>query len=154
MSTQRKGRAIAMSDEERDAFLREAPVVRVATVGAGGSPHLSALWFVWDGTALWLNSLTRSQRWTDITRDQRVSLIVDDGGSDFLSLRGIELQGTAETVGEIPRTGEPVDELTAPEQLFADKYSPGRAFQYDGRHGWLRITPDKIVSWDFSKLRR
>jgi len=23
---------------------------------------------------------------------------------------------------------------------------------HDGRHAWLRITPDKIVSWDFRKL--
>jgi hypothetical protein len=23
---------------------------------------------------------------------------------------------------------------------------------YDGRHAWLRITPAKIVSWDFRKL--
>lgn len=154
MSTQRKGKAIAMSDEERDAFLRSAPVVRVATVSVSGRPHVSALWFVWDGTALWLNSLTRSQRWTDITRDPRVSLIVDDGGKDFLSLRGVELQGTAEIIGEVPRTGEPVDALTVPEKLFADKYADGRPFHYDGRHAWLRITPEKVVSWDFGKMRR
>jgi hypothetical protein len=23
---------------------------------------------------------------------------------------------------------------------------------HDGRHAWLRITPGKIVSWDFRKL--
>ena len=23
---------------------------------------------------------------------------------------------------------------------------------HDGRHAWLRIVPDKIVSWDFRKL--
>jgi len=53
----------------------------------------------------------------------------------------------------VPRTGEPVGALTEPEQLFADKYAGGR-FSYDGRHGWLRLLPDKIVSWDFSKMRR
>jgi hypothetical protein len=29
----------------------------------------------------------------------------------------------------------------------------GGSFRYDGRHGWLRVTPAKIVSWDFAKLR-
>jgi hypothetical protein len=173
MTGQRKGTAIAMTDGDRDTFLRTQPVCRAATVGPGGHPHVSALWFVWDGTALWLNSLTRSQRWADIARDPRLSVIVDEGGADFLRLRGVELRGSAEIVGEVPRTGEPADPpppthlpfplhdppptspdpLHGPEQLFADKYMGGGSFRYDGRHGWLRVTPAKIVSWDFAKLR-
>ena len=23
---------------------------------------------------------------------------------------------------------------------------------HDGRHGWLRLTPEKITSWDFRKI--
>ncbi|MQY31334.1 pyridoxamine 5'-phosphate oxidase family protein [Nocardia aurantia] len=154
MTGQRRGHAIAMTTEERDAFLTTAPLVRIATLGPGGHPHTSALWFVWDGTALWLNSLVRSQRWTDLGRDPRLSAIVDDGGADFLQLRGVELRGTAETVGEAPRTGEANSQLAEPERLFAAKYSPGRDFHYDGRHGWLRLVPERVVSWDFSKMWR
>ncbi|GAA3219632.1 pyridoxamine 5'-phosphate oxidase family protein [Actinocorallia longicatena] len=142
-----------MTDPERDAFLRSQPICRVATVGPTGSPHASALWFVWDGTALWLNSLVRSRRWSDLDRDPRVSVIVDDGGTDFLALRGVELQGGAQIIGETPRTGEPVEQLVAPERLFADKYAGGGDFRYDGRHAWLRLVPEKTVSWDFGKLR-
>ncbi|MFD3926973.1 pyridoxamine 5'-phosphate oxidase family protein [Streptomyces sp. NPDC058614] len=153
MPGQRRGTRIAMTDEERDTFLGTQPVCRVATVGPDGHPHTSALWFVWDGTALWLNSLTKSRRWADICNRSAISVIVDDGGFDFLRLRGVELLGSARTVGEVPRTGEPLDELVAPERLFADKYAGGGAFRYDGRHGWLRLTPETIVSWDFAKLR-
>ena len=153
MLRQRRGTAIAMTDEERDVFLRTQPVCRVATIGPGGAPHASALWFVWDGTALWLNSLTRSQRWTDLSRDARLSVVVDEGGADFLRLRGVELSGRAQVVGETPRTGEPAEELREPERLFADKYAGGE-FRYDGRHGWLRVLPDKVVSWNFAKLAR
>lgn len=53
-------------------------------------------------------------------------------------------------VGTVDSGG--VDELRAPEQLFADKYTGGE-FRYDGRHGWLRVVPEKVVSWDFAKLR-
>ncbi|MDX2541559.1 pyridoxamine 5'-phosphate oxidase family protein [Streptomyces sp. WI04-05B] len=154
MTGQRRGTAIAMTDSERDTFLRTQPVCRVATLGAGGDPHVSALWFVWDGTDLWLNSLVRSQRWTDLERDRRIGVIVDDGGGDFVRLRGVELRGEVEVVGETPRQGAPVDELREPERLFADKYADGRDFPYDGRHAWLRVTAQKVVSWDFSKLRR
>jgi hypothetical protein len=28
----------------------------------------------------------------------------------------------------------------------------GAEMTHDGRHAWLRVTPQKIVSWDFRKL--
>jgi len=152
MPGQRRGTAIAMTEDERDTFLRSRPVCRVATVGRDGRPHASALWFIWDGSGVWLNSLTRSRRWADLDGDPRLSVIVDDGGLDFLHLRGVELQGRAEVVGEVPRKGEPHDELAVPERLFADKYAGGGTLRHDGRHAWLRLHPEKIASWDFAKL--
>lgn len=105
VKTQRRGRAIAMTREEVDAFLAGERTCRVATVGSDGEPHVAPLWFVWDGEHVWLNSLVRSQRWTDLQRDPRVSLVVD---------AGVE-------------------------------------FAVDGRHAWLRIDVEKLVSWDFRK---
>jgi len=150
MREQRRSRRIAMTPEERDAYLTEQRTCRVATVNADGAPHVSPLWFVWDGTSLWLNSIVRSQRWVDLERDPRVSVVVDDG-IEFGELRGVELIGRVEQVGEVPRTGEPVPELEVPEQLKADKYSGGQVV-HDGRHALLRLTPEKIISWDFRKM--
>ena len=150
MREQRRGRRTAMAPEERETFLRGERTCRVASVGGDGSPHVTPLWFVWDGASLWLTSIVRSQRWTDLQRDGRVSVIVDTG-HDFMELRGVEIKGRAEVVGEVPRTGEPNAELEVPERLFADKYAGGRV-HHDGRHAWLRITPEKMVSWDFRKL--
>lgn len=138
-----------MTPEELDTFLSEQRTCRVATVGPHG-PHATPLWFVWDGRALWLTSLTRSQRWADLQRDPRIAVIVD-AGEDYGELRGVELRGTVEVVGEVPRVGAPVPELEWPEQAFANKYGDG-TFRYDGKHAWLRLVPDKIVSWDFRKL--
>ncbi|MBL7499426.1 pyridoxamine 5'-phosphate oxidase family protein [Frankia nepalensis] len=153
-SQQRRGKRIAMSPEEVDAFLLDARTCRVSTVGADGAPHTSALWFVWDGTALWLNSVGRSQRWTDLARDPRVSVLID-AGHDFGELHGVELTGRVEVVGEVPRTGDPAaaDLLTTPEKLFGDKYANGKFF-YDGGHAWLKLVPERVVSWDFRKMRR
>ena len=139
-----------MAPEERETFLRDERTCRVASVGGDGSPHVTPLWFVWDGRSLWLTSIVRSQRWTDLQRDGRVSVIVDTG-HDFMELRGVEIKGHAEVVGEVPRTGEPNAELEVPERLFADKYAGGRV-HHDGRHAWLRVSPEKMVSWDFRKL--
>ncbi len=150
MEAQRRGGKLAMSAEERDAFLVAERTCRVASIGADGSPHVTPLWFAWDGAALWLTSIVRSQRWTDLQRDNRVSVIVD-AGDPFTELRGVELRGVAEVVGEVPRTGEPVAELDEPERIFGAKYVGG-TMRHDGRHAWIRVTPAKIVSWDFRKI--
>lgn len=146
---QRRGRRIAMSKEELDEFLTTERTCRIATTGPNG-PHNTPLWFVWDGAALWLTSLVRSQRWTDMERDPRVAVVVD-AGEDYGELRGAELRGRVEKVGEAPRTGEPNEELLEPESLIAAKYFGGQ-MHHDGRHAWLRLVPEKITSWDFRKI--
>jgi hypothetical protein len=148
---QRRARRIAMSDEERDAFLQEQRVCRVASVDAGGTPHVTPLWFVWDGAHLWLNSITRSQRHTNLLRNPRVALVVD-AGHEYVELRGVELTGTVHAVGEHPRTGTANPELEPVETAFAAKYLGGGPFHHDGRHGWLRVDPDRQYTWDFRKL--
>jgi hypothetical protein len=148
---QRRGRAIAMTAAEVDEFLATERTCRVATAGADGRPHVAPLWFVWDGQSLWLSSLVRSQRWTDLMRDSRVAVVVD-AGVEYSQLRGVELSGAVAPVGDTPRAAGPDPSLAEPERLFAAKYTRGVPVPPDGRHGWLRLTPQKLVSWDFRKL--
>jgi PPOX class probable F420-dependent enzyme len=150
---QRRGRVIAMSAEELTSFLTEQRTCRFATTGPDG-PHVAPVWFVWDGQALWVYSLTRSQRWANVTRDPRVAVVVDDG-HHYHELHGVEIEGEAVVVGPVPRTGDQdpqVPDLAEPERLMAAKYFDHTEMIHDGRHAWLRITPRKMVSWDFRKL--
>jgi hypothetical protein len=140
-----------MSTAEVDEFLGGARTCRLASVGPAG-PHVTPLWFVWREGSMWMQSLTRSQRWADLMRDPRVAVVVDDG-DEYLELRGVELRGEVTTVGETPRVGaEDIPELTVVEAAFARKYLDGGEFGYDERHAWLRLHPTKVVSWDFRKI--
>src|SRR5215471_8707094 len=96
---QRRGRSLAMTAAERDEFLAAERTCRAATLSPDG-PHVMALWFAWAGGSLWLNSLVRSQRWADVLRDPRVAVVID-AGEQFSELRGVEIRGTAEPVGEV-----------------------------------------------------
>ena len=147
---QRRGRKIAMTEAELDAFLGEERTCRVASVGTRG-PHVTPLWFVWSGGGIWLYSLTRSQRWADIVRRPQVAVVVD-AGHDYLELRGVEISGVAEVVGPAPRTGGEEPRLTEVERLFALKYTGQDELYFDGRHGWLRVPVTEVRSWDFRKL--
>ncbi|SFB14139.1 Pyridoxamine 5'-phosphate oxidase [Amycolatopsis marina] len=139
-----------MTPDEIDAYLTEERMCRVATINEHG-PHLTALWFVWHDQAVWIYSITGSQRWVDISRDPRVAVLMDSG-HDYFELRGVEITGTAEVVGEVPRVGESCPELHEPERLIARKYFDTDQMPYDERHAWLRITPGKIASWSFRKM--
>lgn len=149
--TQRRGRRIMMTEAERDTFLAEQRTCRVATVGGDGAPHVGALWFVWDGASVWLYSITRSKRWAQLRKDPRIAVVVDDGHA-YGELRGVELAGRAAFVGEAPRRGTACPELDAPERMFATKYFGLAEMPHDGRHAWLRLTPESVTSWDFRKI--
>jgi hypothetical protein len=96
--------------------------------------------------------VVKSQRWVNVVRNARISVLVD-GGVEFSELHGVEIIGDAEVVGEVPRTDRLDPTLAEPERLFGEKYAAGR-FVADGRHVWLRMVPEKIVSWDFRKFGR
>lgn len=148
---QRRAKSIAMTPSELDAFLAEQRTCRVGTINAKGHPHVTPLWFAWDGDSLWLYSIVKSQRWTDVTRDPRIAVTVD-AGEDYAELRGVEIIGRADVIGDAPRTGTVDKALVEPQRLFSQKYWDSSPFTDDGRHGWLRVQPEKLTSWDFRKL--
>lgn len=148
---QRKRRRISMSEDEQDAFLDSARVVRLASLRGDGHPDVTPLWFVWVDRFLWISSLVPSQRWVNIVRDPRVAGVIDDGDG-YRELRGVEVIGYAEAVGEQPRTGLPHSELARVEAAYAAKYDVPDGQMYDGRHAWLRVAPASVLSWDHRKI--
>ena len=94
----------------------------MATVGTDG-PHVTALWFVWDGQSVWLTSIVRSQRWTDVERDPRMTVLVD-AGEGYAELRGVEIRGRptgGRGAPHRPTHRQPAE----PERLFGAKYRGG-----------------------------
>lgn len=150
LKPQKRGQRVAMTTEEVDALLSTARTLRLASVGADGAPHNSPLWFAWDGANIWLNSVVKSQRWTNLMRDPRVSAVVD-GGEGYMELHGVEIIGKVEPVGDVPRLNDPDERVAEAERIYGDKYSNGK-YVPDERHAWLKLTPEKLVSWDFRKL--
>ncbi|MCU1476388.1 MAG: pyridoxamine 5-phosphate oxidase [Subtercola sp.] len=147
---QRHRRVLQMDAGEVDAFLHEQRTARFASTDAAGHPHVTPVWFVWDGSAVWVSSLLRSQRWSDVAGNAAVALVCD-AGETYGELRGVEITGTATVVGEVPRSDEPNDAVSDAERRFEQKYL-GRPMRHEGKHGWLCIRPALVVSWDHRKL--
>ena len=138
---------LRLTADELDALLRDTRDVHVATVSQDGRPHVAPMWFVWHEGALWVNSLRRSRRSSDLAAGSRAAVCVDTGET-YAELRGAVFEGVFH-----PVASEDPD-LPAVRRAFAEKYWGGRATGETGSHVWLRLAADRVVSWDFRKIPR
>lgn len=84
---------IALSPDVR-RFLTEAlRFASIATIGAGGTPHLAVVWYLVDDDGVLVNSLV-GRRWpTELQRDPRVAFTVVD--PEIGPERTVTIQGEA-----------------------------------------------------------
>lgn len=135
---------LRLSQPELNELLTHAHTLRAGTVSPDGWPHVAPLWFLWLDGAVWVNSLRRSRRSRDLAAGSRVAVCIDEG-EEYLQLRGAVLYGTFE---------EAVDggELARVRAAYGQKYWHGASVPELRSHVWLRLRPDKVVSWDFRKI--
>jgi PPOX class probable F420-dependent enzyme len=144
----------ALSDAERDEFLRELRVGRLATQREDGWPHLTPIWYVWEGDRFVL-SLGKSRRHlANIARDPHVTLIVDEDPrtSDLSkSPRAVVCYGLGRLVEDeagVRGITTKVEERYLP----ADARGPelDELLWFEGRVG-VEITPQRWLAWDQGK---
>jgi PPOX class probable F420-dependent enzyme len=141
-----------MTPEEVEAYLTAQRDLQVASLNADGSPHLVTMWFaLMDGdVCFW--TYGRSQKIVNLQRDPRVTVLVADGAA-YEELRGVTISGRAQVIedrDEVNRIGETVfEKYWMP--ITDDATREGVRAMGAKRLG-VRITPEKVVSWDHSKL--
>ena len=92
----------AFTPEEVD-YLRSQRLGRLATVGAGGQPHVVPVAFRYnserDTIDIGGHDFARRKKWRDVLANPRVAFVVDDIASvDPWRVRGIEIRGEAEAL--------------------------------------------------------
>ncbi len=62
----------------------------VSTLGKGGEPQVSPVWFLWDGVRIQIGLLAGSQRHVNLERDQRIAIAIahPDNPYRYLEVRG------------------------------------------------------------------
>src|SRR3984957_10095284 len=115
---------IVMSESEITDFVTNSRTGTLATIGADGQPHLTAMWYgVVDGE-IWLETKAKSQKAVNLVLDLRESFMIEDGDTSDTP-RGVCLEGAAEIVsdpGAICRVGGSVwERYTGP---YTDEMKP------------------------------
>ena len=148
---------IRMSPEEQKKFLAEAQTITICSLDPRGFPHPMPMWFgIEDDGAVVMTTFTKSQKIKNIERDPRVSLLVESG-TVYAELRGVVMYGEAELVREKEQVLDILARIgtknaggagNAPDPEALRK---GLMATVPKRTG-IRIRPERVVSWDHSKL--
>ena len=80
------------------AFLEEKRFAVLATINANGTPQLTVMWYLLEGDEIVFNTKRGRQKERNLTRDPRVSFVVEDG------YRFVRVTGRAIEVPD-PETG-------------------------------------------------
>lgn len=135
---------LRMDPDEFERMMREQRTLRAATASPDGWPHVVPLWFVWHDGAVWVTSLRKSRRARDLAAGSKVALCIDTG-TEYAELRGAVLYGTFQE-----GAGHPA--LPAARRMLAQKYWSIDEVPELTSHVWLRLAPERVVSWDFRKM--
>jgi len=127
------------------------PVARLATIGAGGAPHLVPIVFASIDDYLYspIDAKPKGsadlQRLRNVAQDGRVCLLLDHYASQWRQLWWIRIDATAERVGRIGLTDA---EFARATERLRHKYPQYRSIPlFRGEPQLLRIQPRAHTAW-------
>ena len=153
-------RELALTPAELDEMMLTSWNMRIASVGPGTRINLTPLWFGWAGGCVY--TFCRGQKVVNFRRNPVATVLVDRN-EHFPELQGAMFQGRA-TVLEDAGAEAADPNLEAVRWQMGRKYAGGHgepaepvrnAATARGRNGrWVRIEPERVVTWDNFKLPR
>ena len=146
---------IKMSEEELSSFLKSQISLQIGTINKDGSPHLTTMWYFYDGESFIFHTYTKSQKIINLKRDSRITLLTE-AGSQYSDLQGIIVYGNAEIINgkdsleEVIRYMEMVGEKYIKDEEGA-QYIEGMKLQAPKRSVVI-VKPSRFISWDHTKI--
>ena len=156
-----KGRAATqMTPAEIDAFLASERTLVLVTLRPDGSPVAHAMWFAKIADALYINTRRKSLKSRNIGQDERVCALVEAGESYF-ELRGVRVEGACAEVTDDDEIARAQAAQAAKDERIGsgmrempEWFSGSRERRLgQGDRIVLRISMERVYSWDFSKVR-
>nr|WP_203596161.1 TIGR03668 family PPOX class F420-dependent oxidoreductase [Actinomadura bangladeshensis] len=136
-----------LSPDDARRLLASVPIVRLATVGEDGRPHLVPVTFAVHRGSVYTavdhkpKSTRDLRRLANVRANPRVALLADHYEDDWSRLWWVRVDGRAQVVEEASRMAEPV-------RLLADRYAQYRGRPPEGPV--IAITIDSWTGWSAS----
>jgi PPOX class probable F420-dependent enzyme len=143
--------AIRLTPAECDDFLERTKTIVLSTLDPRGYPHAVAMWYVMDGGCCWMTTYAKSQKAVNVVRNPKVALLAESGGT-YDTLKGVLIRGRAELISDLETC---VRVLTRVHHKMMGAMPSGieEALRLQARKRVvIKVTPERISSWDHSKL--
>jgi len=142
---------IKMTPAEQEQFLAGARTMMLCTIDKDGYPHAVAMAYMVKDGCIYMTSYRKAQKVVNIRRNPKVAVMVESG-KQYNELQGVMIRGRCEVIDD-------------PDEVW--KVMRGiRTFQAGGvpapvdavvqaraqKRAALKIIPEKVTSWDHSKL--
>ena len=142
---------IKLTPEEQAGFLAQARTMALCTIDKDGYPHVVAMAYMVKDSCIYMTSYRKAQKVANIRRNPKVAVMVESGTA-YHELKGLMIRGRCEIIDEPQEVWQIMRQARefqgeAPSAP-ADAVEQARA----QKRVALKIIPEKIASWDHSKL--
>ncbi len=145
---------IKLTDSELAQLLDEERVVIVSSFGPRGWPHSMPMWFTVRDGEIWIWTYAKSQKVRNLERDPRATLLIE-AGTEYLELRGIQIEAEAELIRDTPQVAEFGKQLTIRYAEGIDSIEGDAAAALEAQAAKrvaIRFKPIRTATWDHRKL--
>jgi PPOX class probable F420-dependent enzyme len=109
-------------------------------------PHVTPVWFVWDGEALLISAFISTRKVREAQRNPHISVLIDTGNPGETT-QGVLFEGSTEIISDPQRVQSLAAQIylryAGPDGLNADM----RSWVSDPENRILRLKPEKVYAW-------
>ncbi len=142
---------IQLTPDERRRFLKASLTAVLSTIDPRGYPHSVAMWYDTDGEQVFMTTYAKSQKARNIERNSKVAFMVE-AGTTYDTLKGVLIRGRAELIRDVDTCA---GVLARVHQKMTGAMPTGieEALRAQARKRVvIKVKPERISSWDHSKL--
>jgi PPOX class probable F420-dependent enzyme len=140
-----------MTPEAQAEFLAGARTLTLSSIDSSGYPHSVAMWFSLIDGVVHMTTFRKSQKVVNLRRNPKVSLLAESG-TRYEELRGLMIRGRAEILEDVDLC---VDILADVQSRYFGSSDPSvreMLRRQAAKRVAIRVRPERIASWDHSKL--
>lgn len=152
---------ITFTSEEIETFLAEEMTLIVTTLGKDGHPHTAPMWFFTEDGKIVFRSFTKSQKIVNLQRDPRITVLVERGIA-YAELQAVMIKGTVRLIDGADDPAYVLESyrrlaarypMVGPDPVELDPEALEQAFgKFAPKNTAVVVEPDRIISWDHTKL--
>lgn len=142
---------IAMTPDERTAYLANAKTLILSSIDSHGYPHSVAMWFSIIDGLVHMTTFRKAQKVVNLRRNPKVALLAESG-TTYSELRGLLIRGNAEIIDDVELCTNILVDVQGRYYGSVDPSIRPMLRKQAEKRAAIRIHPERVASWDHTKL--